>query len=220
MNDQFSQLKKDRRKFLRSGCLITAGTGLAVCGGGTAVLSIRPKVEMLSMRAKAGTGGKRILIAYASKAGSTADTANRMGEHLSNQGLYVDVLSVKQVNDLAAYQVVILGSAIRMGSLLPDTIKFVENHQVGLKEKAFSVFILCMTLHEDTETNRTEASSYLDDLRGMVQPASEGLFAGVLENAHLTLLERFMMQQMKSTQGDYRNWSEIYDWLAKVPGVE
>ena len=56
----------------------------------------------------------KILVAYASKSGSTVDVAQAIGESLSQTGGAVDVISVKQIKSLDGYDGVILGSAIRM----------------------------------------------------------------------------------------------------------
>ncbi len=71
----------------------------------------------------------RILIAYATKAGSTAGIAQRVGEVLARRGTVVDVLPVAKVGDLAPYRAVVLGSAIRLGKLLPEAMAFIELHQ-------------------------------------------------------------------------------------------
>jgi len=155
---------------------------------------------------------KKILITYASKAGSTAETAARMGEMLAGQNAQVDVLPVEKVGDLSAYHAVLLGSAIRMGQLLPEVVKFVEANQAALQQKAFNVFFLCMTLEKDTPENRQTVSAYLEPVRALVKPASEGMFAGVMEPKKLSLLERMMMKAMKTPVGDFRNWEQINAW--------
>lgn len=46
---------------------------------------------------------KKILVAYGSKRGSTAEIAERIGETLRQKGLQVDVLDTDTVNNLAPY---------------------------------------------------------------------------------------------------------------------
>ena len=155
---------------------------------------------------------KKILITYASKAGSTAETAAHMGEMLAKQNAQVDVLPVEKAGDLSAYQAVMLGSAIRMGQLLPEVVKFVEANQAALQQKSFNVFFLCMILEKDTPENRQTVSAYLEPVRALVKPASEGMFAGVMDPKKLSLLERMMMKAMKTPVGDFRNWEQINAW--------
>ena len=58
---------------------------------------------------------KKILVAYASKYGSTTEIANKIGEVLTQAGHQVDVLSADQVKGLSAYQAIVLGSAVYYG---------------------------------------------------------------------------------------------------------
>ncbi|MBE0684542.1 MAG: flavodoxin, partial [Anaerolineaceae bacterium] len=104
-----------RREFLKvSGVVVTAGS-LTCCGFG-ALASRSPKVETPELNyGKESNMSNRILVAYATKAGSTAEIAAKIGEHLSARGFSVDVINVKSKPDPKDYQAVILGSCIRMG---------------------------------------------------------------------------------------------------------
>jgi menaquinone-dependent protoporphyrinogen oxidase len=55
----------------------------------------------------------KILVTYASRAGSTAGVAEAIGKTLVENGAQVDVLPMKNVKDLTPYRVVVAGSAIR-----------------------------------------------------------------------------------------------------------
>jgi menaquinone-dependent protoporphyrinogen oxidase len=59
--------------------------------------------------------GPTTLIAYATRAGSTAEVAVFIGERLSERGLAVDVGPVQHLSSLEGYDAVIVGSAIRVG---------------------------------------------------------------------------------------------------------
>jgi menaquinone-dependent protoporphyrinogen oxidase len=54
----------------------------------------------------------RILVAYASRAGSTAEVAEVIGRVLREGGPEVDVCPVGDVHSLAGYDALVLGSAI------------------------------------------------------------------------------------------------------------
>jgi len=198
-----------RRKFLKTGCLTVAAVGVTLAGGGTLAATVHAPIDMPETTFGESSMNNRILVAYATKAGATAEVATRIGQTLSAKNIPVDVMPIKKVTDLSAYSAVVLGSAIRMGSLLPAVTKFVQENQATLQQKSFSVFITCMTLVTDTEEKRKEASAYLDPLRAVVKPAHEGLFAGVLDPKKLALLERWIMNALKTPAGDFRNWDQI-----------
>jgi len=205
-----------RRRFLKRGCLTTAAIGITVTGGGALALNYQPKIDFPEMIIGENSMDKRILVAYASKAGSTAEIAARVGETLSQRNRSVDVLPVAKVKDISSYDAVIVGSAIRMGSVLPEVKSFVEKNQTELNQKSFNMFVACMTLNDDTEANRETVSAYLDPIRAIVSPASEGLFAGVIDSSKLSLLDRLIVKAIKPPIGDFRKWNQIQNWAANI----
>jgi menaquinone-dependent protoporphyrinogen oxidase len=56
----------------------------------------------------------RVLVAYATKYGATAEIAEKMGQVLRQAGLPADVLPADHVGDLSPYKAVVLGSAVYM----------------------------------------------------------------------------------------------------------
>ncbi|RPJ48383.1 MAG: flavodoxin [Chloroflexi bacterium] len=212
MTTQLQSSTSSRRGFLRKGCLTAAAVGLTVCGGAALAATYQPNIDFPTISSGDDTVNNRTLIAYASKAGSTAEIAAKIGETITKQGQAVDVLPVAKVTDLSLYSAVILGSAIRVGQLLPEAMKFLQANQAALAQKKFSAFIVCMTLKDDTEANRQTVSAYLDPVRALVKPASEGLFAGVMDLGKLPLFERLMIKMMKAPEGDFRKWDAIQAW--------
>ncbi len=74
----------------------------------------------------------KVLVAYASRAGSTAEVAQAVAEVLRARsgGDTVDVLPVKiGQRPQPCYRAVIAGSAIRMGKWLPEAVEFVAKNQ-------------------------------------------------------------------------------------------
>jgi len=158
----------------------------------------------------------RILVAYASRAGSTGEVAEAIGKALCEGGAAVDVRLAKDVTDLSSYRAVVVGSAIRVGKWLPEAVEFVETHQEALSRMPVAYFAVCLTLKEDTEENRGEVSTYLDPVCEIVQPVDVGLFAGGMDYSKLPFILRVMMKGMKSPKGDFRNWEAIRAWAGQV----
>ncbi|KPL78829.1 hypothetical protein ADN00_06315 [Ornatilinea apprima] len=205
-----------RRNFLKKGLLIGAASGVVLCGGTSLVATYRPPLEKPTFSTESN-GLNRILIAYATKAGTAAGIATHIGEQYANQGLAVDVMPVEQVNDLSAYATVIVGSGIYIGKIIPKAMDFIEKNQSALQNKSFHIFIACMTLREDTDENRKIVSDYLIPARAVVKPQSEGLFAGTINLSHLNLLEKMVVSSMQVPEGDYRNWPQIEAWAQAIP---
>jgi len=160
---------------------------------------------------------EEILVAYATRTGTTKSVADFIGEVLCKQGAAVEVMDVKRANDAAAYRAAVLGSAIRAGKLMPEMLAFAEANQERLKNMPLAAFIVCATLQEDTEEKRREAAAYLDPLRALVEPDMEGFFAGAIDRSKLSLPLRLILRAMKAEDGDWRDWDAIRAWAARLP---
>jgi len=160
----------------------------------------------------------RILVAYASRAGSTAEAAEAIGQVLRDRGADVDVRSVKDLHGVTGYDALVLGSAVRVGKPLPEAVRFAATHRDALARVPVAYFILCDTLKEDTPANREIARRYLEPLSEIKQPVSLGLFAGARDLSKLhPLLRWFLMRVIRLAEGDWRDWEQIRAWAAHLP---
>ena len=159
----------------------------------------------------------RTLIAYASRAGSTAEVAETIGNVLRESGLDVDVRSVKDVQSLTGYDALVLGSAIWAGKPLPEMQRFVADQHEALARLPVAYFILCDALREDTPANRQIALGYLSPLRAAKQPVSVGMFAGRRDFSKVhPLLRWFLMRVVRLAEGDWRDWAQIRAWAVTL----
>jgi menaquinone-dependent protoporphyrinogen oxidase len=161
----------------------------------------------------------KILVAYATRAGSTAEVAQAIGKWLCTSEQAVDVLPVKKVRDLSPYRAVVLGSPIRMGLWLPEAIAFVKKHAARLSEMPTVFFVMCETLTSNTMENRLTVDAYLDPVRAILQPVSVGLFAGVVDASKLNFLERQLLKASKKPEGDFRKWDDIHGWVESLQPI-
>lgn len=160
---------------------------------------------------------KRILIAYASRAGSTAEVAERIGKVLEDLGFYIDLKPVKEVSTISDYDGIIVGSAVRMFKLLPETIKFSKRFSKSFKNIPVAYFIVCLTMKEDTEKSRKIALGYLKPLYEIKEPIAVGLFAGKMDYSKLSFIWRKLFSSRKETEeGDFRDWHLIETWAREV----
>lgn len=165
---------------------------------------------------------KRILIAYASRSGSTAEVARKIGEVLESLGFYVDVKSVKDITNVNDYNGVIIGSAVRMFKLLPETIKFSRRFSKLLKNLPVAYFTVCLTMREDSDESREMSLGYLKPLYDIKEPIAVGLFAGKMDYSKLSFIWRRLFSSVKKKEleeGDFRNWELITDWAKRVADI-
>lgn len=160
----------------------------------------------------------RILVTYASRAGSTAEVAQAIGKTLAEGGTQVDVMPMSEVKDLSTYEAVVAGSAVRGSKWLPEAVSFIQNHQSVLVQKRFAMFTVCITMSmKQAENYRTRVLGWMDPVRALVKPLSEGLFAGRLDFNKLpfnwdTLLLRLSVAFGIFPRGDQRDWNAIRLW--------
>jgi menaquinone-dependent protoporphyrinogen oxidase len=171
---------------------------------------------------------KRILVTYASRAGSTAGIAEAIGKTLSEGGALVDVLPMNDVNDLSVYEAVVAGSAIRGSKWLPEAVQFIQTHRSTLAQKRFAMFTVCITMAmKNAENYRAGVLGWVAPVRALVKPMSEGLFAGMLDFSKLpfnwdTLMLRLSVALGVFPRGDHRDWNAVRAWaegLKPVLGV-
>lgn len=132
----------------------------------------------------------KILVTYATRAGSTVAVAEKIGEALRANGATVDVRAVKDVRDVNGYAAVIIGSAIRMGGWLPEAVEFVKKNQARLSQRP-TAFFTCHRLNTgDDMTSRQAREAYTAPVRQIVTPKTEIFFNGTMDYAKLNFLDR------------------------------
>ncbi len=162
-----------------------------------------------------------VLVAYASRNGSTRSVAEAIGQTLTAGGVAVEVRAMTDVADLTPYRAVVAGSAIRGGKWLPEALQFLHTHQAALSRKPFAAFLVCITMGSPNAKYREGVAAWMAPVRAMVKPISEGLFAGVLDPGKLPLSPRALMFRAAVAcgalpQGDHRDWAAIRAWATSI----
>ena len=75
----------------------------------------------------------KVLVAFASKHGATAEIAQAIGEQLGDMGFTADVRPAREVRSLDEYGAVIVGSAVYMGGWQGDAVAFVKRFERDLQ---------------------------------------------------------------------------------------
>lgn len=165
----------------------------------------------------------RILVTYASRAGSTAGVAETIGRTLTEKGAEVDVCPMSAVIDLTPYIAVVAGSAIQAKQWLPEAMQFLRAHQAELNGKPFAAFLVCMTMALNNEQWRQQANvgEWLAPVRALVKPVSEGLFAGALDISQVPSFSdrlKFRVSVLSGvwSEGDHRDWKAIRAWADEL----
>ena len=164
----------------------------------------------------------KILVTYASRTGASAGVAEAIGKTLADSGERVDVRRMQEVTDLSPYRAVVAGSGIQGKQWLPEAMQFMRAHQAELAKKPCAIFLVCMTLAMKKGDYRQEVATWLQPVRALVRPVSEGLFAGALDISKVpSLKDRLGFKISVATgvwsEGDHRDWKAIRRWSASLP---
>ena len=190
---------------------------------------------------------KRILVTYATMAGSTQDVARVVGEEIAKHGVQVDILHIDQIADLEVYDAVVVGAPMIMGWHRAASA-FLSKHRRVFQRIPLAVFVTAMSLTRGAETcidgvpveldgnlakpiaiagrpnfreRYATLSNYLRPiLRATrpVRPVSIGVFGGRLEYGRLKWWAVFFaMVIIRAPAGDRRNWQAIRAWAGKLP---
>ena len=165
----------------------------------------------------------RVLVAYDSRLGSTAEVAAYVGDVFTEQGASADVVQINNVADIGHYDRVVIGSAIRYDAWLPEATAFVESNRDALSRVPVAMFFTCLALAKDSTQGKRKAESYAGQLRQLLPDVSDvqiGGFAGVLDPSRGPLWTRVLLHVLSLVSGvapgDYRDWDTIRAWCRTV----
>ena len=153
---------------------------------------------------------KKILIAYGSKAGSTAEVAEAIGEEMQQAGAEVSIQPVEAIKDIRGFDAVVVGSAVRAFHLLGITRRFLRRHKKALKQVPLAYFLVCLVMSEETPENIERAKGFAKPMLKIKEPVSLGLFGGCMDPSKLEGFAAKMMQSQ--SYADFRDWDEIRAW--------
>ena len=187
---------------------------------------------------------KRVLVAYATMAGSTAEVAQVIGEELRKSDLEVEVRQVEEVDSLYGYDGVVVGGPMILGWHRAAR-RFLRRNRRAFESTPLAVFVTAMALTDAPTQGLEGVKVYVDEnlpkppktesrlsfrerystlsncLRPILRatrpfrPASIGVFGGRMEYGRLKWWAViFAMMIVQAQAGDRRDWPAIRSWAA------
>ena len=158
-----------------------------------------------------------VLVAYASKRGSTAEIAEAITEMLRQSGLSVDCVEAGEVNSVEPYHAVVLGSAVYIKRWRGDAKHFLRKHDQEFSQRPFWVFSSGPVGEPKGEVD----SSWLEPPKIIEEVARLGARGHVVFGGRVPLNPRGPMEHamVKNTPPEYRDrrdWDEIRAWAAGI----
>ena len=189
---------------------------------------------------------KRILVTYATNAGSTAEIAEAVAEGLAGNGMNVEVKTLDAVTTPASYDAIVVGGPMIFG-WHRKARAFLTQHQALLRRVPVAYFMVALSLVNDAEEagvgthiyqdpdlattpenptalsfreRFTSATHYLQpalQCAPEASPVSIAFFNGKLDYNRLNLFERwFVRLAFNAPEGDFRNWPIIQEWAESL----
>ena len=161
---------------------------------------------------------KTIIVTYASKHGATAEISKKIGEILTQAGFQTALADAKTVGDLSPYWAIVLGSAVYYGKWRQEAVKLLKANEQVLSTKPTWLF----------SSGPTGDGKPLELLNGWrfppgqqeiadrIQPHDIALFHGALDPDKLNYFEKWILKNVKSPVGDYRDWDTITSWANSI----
>jgi len=157
-----------------------------------------------------------VLVAYASKRGSTAEIAETIAATLRREGLRVCLERCEDVRSLDNYDAVVLGSAVYMKRWRGDARNFLKKHRKPLRQMPFWVFSsgpVGDPAEDNPDWNEPpKLVEKVEELGGK----DHVVFGGCLPTEPTGFMEQAMVQGVPPEYRDRRDWNEIRDWAKQI----
>ncbi len=180
-----------------------------------------------------------ILIAYGTRYGATTSTVEEISKVLQGEGFEVKVVNLKEekVKDISKFELVIIGSGMKMDMWTSKAKAFLNKFSGELQKKKEAIFVssgaraLMEYKGEHDEIIRI-TKKYLEDKASKydLNPISMTMLGGIWDYNQMGKIyrkfleaekENFIPAGIKQTEPgvyDSRNWDEIRKWAKLLAG--
>jgi len=169
----------------------------------------------------------KVLVAYASKTGSTKEIAEFIGEKLRQRGVQADVQEAGSVRTAQGYDAYVIGSAVYMFHWMKEAKEFISKNQALLANHPVWLFSSGPVGPKKTDAKGRDLTDEsvsgpkeMDELIVAAKPRDHRVFFGALHGGKvgggMGLVYRFMLRSKAVREsmpdGDYRDWKAIEAW--------
>lgn len=153
----------------------------------------------------------KVLVAYASKHGTTREVAESIAGTLRECRLAVEIEDAAHVHDISRYDVVVVGGGLYMGKWHADARHLLKRHRQELAGKHLAVFGMGPDSLEESKVaeSRTQLERAL-----VATPEIEPIAVAVFGGALTPKTWRFPFNRLPAF--DARDWDAIRGWAEEV----
>jgi menaquinone-dependent protoporphyrinogen oxidase len=162
------------------------------------------------------TDRTRVLVAYGTKYGSTAEIAAHIGDTLREAGLPVDVRAAGKVRSLDPYRAVVLGSAVYMGRWRRDASRLLRRPELrDLDVWLFSSGPVGEEDRDHAEVDRWTRPPKVDHLAEKIDAHDHVGFGGMVAD-DAGFMRKRMARGIPPELRDLRDWTLIEAWARSI----
>jgi len=160
-----------------------------------------------------------VLVAFASRLGSTEGIARSIADRLRARGVAVSVRAVGEIDDAARFDAAVVGSAVYAGNWMPAAVSFVHENRATLADRPVWLFSSGPVGRTAAHARPSEPAE-IHDLTASVHARDHRTFAGALDRrtvdgSDLGFGERFIAKRFVP-EGDFRDWRSIEGWADDI----
>ena len=190
-----------------------------------------------------------ILVAYATRHGSTAEVAEAVAEELGGAGRRVIAKQITPGLRTEAYDAVVVGGPMIMG-WHKDAVRFLKRNAAALAGKPTACFITAASLTQTEEEEIDGLPVFIDPwlpkrprqperlsrkeryasprhylapilaAGPALRPRSVAFLGGLLDLTEMNILEKlFVLLAVGASPGDLRNWEAIRGWARDLASL-
>jgi menaquinone-dependent protoporphyrinogen oxidase len=155
----------------------------------------------------------KVLVCAASRHGATTEIAEAIGGVLATAGIEADVRCPEEVNNLASYDGVVLGSGVYAGRWLDPAKQFIERQSRAISSKPVWLFSSGpLGTPAKPEAESPDVAHLMETTRAI----DHRIFAGRLDRRRLGLGEKAIVAVVHAPDGDFRPWSAVIEWASDI----
>jgi menaquinone-dependent protoporphyrinogen oxidase len=158
-----------------------------------------------------------ILVAYATRYGSTQEVAEAVASTLRERGLAVDIGPMQQVRTLDQYRAVVLGAPLYMFHWHKDALHFLARHRAALTARPVAIFALGPFHAEEKEFQEVRGQLEKELAKfPWLRPAAIAIFGGKFDPQKLTFPYNLVPGLKNMPVSDVRDWTAIRNWASDL----
>jgi len=160
----------------------------------------------------------RVLVAYASKRGSTTEIAEAIAESLRESGHAADCVEAGMAAELDGYDAVVLGSAVYMRRWRGDARHFLRKHRRALERMPWWVFSSGPTGDPAKDNAAWTEPAHTMHKVEQLGAREHVVFGGSVPREPHGRIEQAMVENTPEEWRDRRDWDEIRAWARGIAG--